>query len=242
MLHTNAHPLSSDCGLAGMSGYKRLAAAQAGHKKTGKAQPTSTAAAAGRTNIISDCGVCRSRETHERPWLKFSEVTFLDNQGLSPLSSASFALKRQNSTPCDWFEKEWSLIFDISHSKASGSTVTFNRIFRSASDFLGIMYNPIAQQRINMHNVVCAIIANYAIGMSQNERNQTTSESYEANTGEGYRHRLQRLQGADRMHTDLLSVADGRGPPAGGDIDQYHHAAYNENGRSVLLREIMEAV
>ena len=112
------------------------------------------------------------------------EVEFLRNvtpkspQGLSPLSAFS-ARKIQNSTPCDWFAKVWSSTLEISQLYASGSTVTLRRILRSESDFLAIICNFITHQHINNHNVVCALIAEYAIGVTKDGRKQAISGRFE---------------------------------------------------------------
>ncbi len=122
--------------------------------------------------ILAPSGVSQN----EDPGLIF-RTSILKNQGSSP-SSILFAWKRQNSTPCDWLAKVWSSTLDISQSYNAGSTVTFNRFLRSDSDFLAILWHNIAQKRINIHVNLCAIIADYAIGLTSNEKNKPNSGRY----------------------------------------------------------------
>jgi len=124
-------------------------------------------------------GLSLVENNNGKSWISVFEVTFRDVQGFPPCSSLFFTRNKQNSTPCDWFENVWSSILDISHLYTSGSTVTFNRILRSSFDFLAILYNFIAQQVINMYDVLCDNVAEYAIGMSQNEKCNADSESSE---------------------------------------------------------------
>jgi hypothetical protein len=158
-----------------------------------------------------------NKKKNEKPCLKVLELTFQTVQGFSPLSFSSFARKIQNSTPCDWLAKVWSSIWDINHLAASGSTVTFNRTLRSSSAFLAIMYNFIAWQHINKHDVVCDIIAHCVIGTSKHGKINSTSERAEEDIGramgthqEHVREGMPASGSPDHMHTGTGRPVEGR--------------------------------
>lgn len=94
-----------------------------------------------------------------------------------PSLSHSIALKMQYSTACDWLAKSCDSILDMSHSYASGLTVTLSRIFRVPLGILGILceYMP---NKLNKNHVVWQISANNALGLNNHDREQPISERY----------------------------------------------------------------
>ena len=94
-----------------------------------------------------------------------------------PSFSHSIALKMQNSTACDWFANSCESIFDISHSYASGFTVTLRRILRDPLGILGIQCQSMPNN-LNINEVVWQTTAYIAAGLNNHGRMQSISGSY----------------------------------------------------------------
>ena len=128
-----------------------------------------------------------------------------------PALSHSIALNMQYSTACDWFAKSCASIFDISHSYASGLTVTFRRILRDPLGILGIQCQSMPNN-LNMNDVVWQTNANNALGLNNHDRNQPISESSGARGGVGNPAPGRRGGRHGRRHrVDAAGVPSGRG-------------------------------
>ena len=179
----------------------------------------------------------------ERTHNGMSELQILECSDLKyaqrPSLSHSIALNMQYSTACDWFAKSCASIFDISHSYASGLTVTFRRILRDPLGILGIQCQSMPNN-LNMNDVVWHTSANNALGLNNHDRKQPISESSESRGGvgnpapgrRGGRH-------GRRLSMDAASVPFGWGGPDGAIRGRIHIGAL---GHSVGLSRVIRMI